>query len=313
MGYGCPLCGAAEARTRYRVRDRLFRTTKDQFEVVACEKCGALYLWPRPTAEQLARYYPEGYWWRSGSEGGAARRMEGAYRSAVLRDHIRFVTAALGPPPAKLLDLGCGSGDLIAAISRRGYWCAGMDYSLPALKAAQSQGLPAVLADYHDAPFRPGSFDAVSMFHFLEHVADPACAIDFARDALRPGGSLIVQVPNADSLQRAVFGARWSGLDPPRHLIDFRRRDLEQLIEGRGFRIGRRKHFSLRDNPAAAATSLVPALEPVSRLTRLRESVPRRLTLDIVYFGLVLAALPFAVFEAALGRGATIMLEAQKC
>ena len=309
----CPLCGAQQARLRYRCSDRLFRTTAKQFHVVECGGCGVLYLWPQPSREELGRSYPEGYWWGAGRQGGVARRLEGLYRRAVLRDHVAFVTRAVGPSPARILDVGCGTGDLMAALRHRGYSCMGMDHSLPALAVAQAQGVAALSGDYHAAPLSSESFDAVGMFHFLEHVPDPACAVRFARQILRPAGQLIVQVPNAASWQADALGARWSGLDVPRHLLDFRRCDLERLVEQAGFRIGRVKHFSLRDNPAALATSLAPGLDPVGRLVRRREGVGQRLALDLAYFALVLAALPWAVAEALVGRGATIMLDAQKC
>lgn len=309
----CPLCGAADPRPRFRCSDRLFRTTDKPFNVVECGACGVLYLSPRPSREELTRYYPTGYWWSGGQEGGVARRLEGLYRRTVLRDHVAFVTRVLARPPARLLDVGCGSGDLLASMRERGYLCTGMDNSFAALAAAQAQGIVVLLGDYRAPPLAAESFDAVSMFHFLEHVPDPACALHFAHHVLRPAGRLIVQVPNAASWQLAALGARWSGLDVPRHLVDFRRSDLERLVERAGFRIGRRKHFSLRDNPAALATSLAPGLEPVSRRARRSEGVAKRLALDLAYFALVVAALPLAAAEALARRGATIMLQAEKC
>ena len=314
----CPLCGAEQPRLRYRCSDRLFRTTDKQFTVVECGACRVLYLSPQPSTEELARSYPEGYWWGASRQGGIARRLEGLYRRTVLRDHVAFVTRVVGPPPARILparilDVGCGTGDLLAALRQRGYSCMGMDHSLAALATAHTQGVPALLGDYHAAPLAPESFDAVSMFHFLEHVPDPGCALRFAHRLLRPSARLIVQVPNAASWQSAALGARWSGLDVPRHLVDFRKCDLERLIEQAGFRIGSAKHFSLRDNPAALATSLAPGLDPMGRLVRRKEGVGQRLALDLAYFALVVAALPWAIAEAVAGRGATIMLEAQKC
>jgi GT2 family glycosyltransferase/SAM-dependent methyltransferase len=308
----CPLCGSTEARARFDTHDRLFRTTGKRFRIMACAACGVWYLTPRPAGAELASYYPERYWWSGGSEGGVARQLEGLYRAAVLRDHLRFLRRAAGPPPARILDVGCGSGDLLAVMARQGYSCLGMDCSLPALSAAARQGVAAVLGDYRRPALGPGRFDLVCMYHFLEHVPDPAVALAFARGALRPGGRLIVQVPDAASWQAALLGPRWSGLDVPRHLVNFRRADLERLVGDAGFRIRRRKHFSLRDNPAALATSLAPGLEPAARRVRRRESIPVRLGLDLAYFALVAASLPFALLEAAAGRGATITLEAEK-
>jgi SAM-dependent methyltransferase len=151
------------------------------------------------------------------------------------------------------------------------------------------------------------------MFHVLEHLPQPQIDLAAAYRVLHPQGRLIVQVPNAASWQFAVLGSSWNGLDVPRHLHNFRESDLTALLAKAGFSVIRRKHFSLRDNPAGLATSLAPSLDPMARRVRQRvESPAARIARDLVYFGLTAAAVPFALLEAAFGRGSTIMLEARK-
>ena len=118
------------------------------------------------------------------------------------------------------------------------------------------------------APFAPGSCAAVTMFHVLEHLYDPASYLRAAHELLAPDGRLIVQVPNAACWQFLLLGERWNGIDVPRHLTDFRASDLDRLLESCGFEVLRHKHFSLRDNPAGLATSLAPKLDPMARRIR---------------------------------------------
>jgi hypothetical protein len=88
----------------------------------------------------------------------------------------------------------------------------------------------------------------------------------------------VVQVPNAASWQFRLLGRRWSGVDVPRHLFDFRGRDVERLLEECGMEVVRRKYFSLRDNPAGLASSVAPALDPMARrVRRVAESAGARL------------------------------------
>jgi SAM-dependent methyltransferase len=151
------------------------------------------------------------------------------------------------------------------------------------------------------------------MFHVLEHLHEPVSYLRSARDLLMSGGRLVIQVPNASSWQFLMFGEHWNGVDVPRHLVNYRQRDLENLLEYCGFEVVRRKHFSLRDNPAGFASSIAPGLDPMARRVRkIRESSSMKLVKDMLYFGILLAALPFTLFEAACGAGSTIMVEARK-
>ena len=84
-------------------------------------------------------------------------------------------------------------------------------------------------------------------------------------------------------------------------------------MESAGFEVVRRKYFSLRDNPAGLASSLVPSLDPMARrVRRVAESTGVRLLKDLTYFALVVASLPFTLVEAACGAGSTVMIEARR-
>jgi len=310
----CPLCGSAEFRLLYTASDRLYRTTARRFQVVECAGCGLLRLAPRPGPDELQAYYPRRYWFAP--EGGAASRLEEAWRRAVVRDHVRFVRRALreagrdGP----VLDVGCGGGLFLRVLKEAGLRVVGLDAAEEAAGICwRRNGVPAVCGNLARVPLAPDSCAAVTMFHVLEHVADPRACVLAARELLPPGGRLILQTPNAASWQFALLGRRWSGLDVPRHLVTFRARDLERRVESCGFQVVRRKHLSLRDNPAGLATSLAPGLDPMARRVRgVAETGVTRLLKDLVYFGLLLAVLPLALAEAACRAGSTIMLEARK-
>jgi hypothetical protein len=110
-----------------------------------------------------------------------------------------------------------------------------------------------------------------------------------------------------------LLGERWNGVDVPRHLIDFRLKDLDALLDNCGFEVLRHKHFSLRDNPTGLATSIAPGLDPMARRVRgVVETQRERLVKDLLYFALATASLPFTLLEATCRAGATIMVEARK-
>jgi SAM-dependent methyltransferase len=309
----CLLCGSARAKLIFRASDRLYRTTSAEFGVVLCEDCGLLRLDPAPPAGELHKYYPRNYWFAPDED--AASRLEEAYRRLVLRDHVRFVERAIRRAPAgPLLDVGCGGGLFLGIMRERGFAVTGLDISSDAARIAwQRQRVPAVCGLLEQAPLREERFAAATLFHVLEHLPDPGEYLTAAYRLLKPGGRLVIQVPNAGCWQFRVLGRRWNGIDVPRHLFDFRSRDIEKLISSRGFEIVARKYFSLRDNPAGLASSIAPVLDPMARrVRRIPESPGSRLAKDLLYFGLVVASLPFTVLEAAFQAGSTVMIEARK-
>lgn len=289
------------------------------FQVVECRNCRLIRLHPQPTPSELREYYPHEYWFVPAET--ATDRLEQAYRRFVLRDHLHFVERAIAESEEQgiVLDVGCGGGLFLQMLRQRigarmGERFAGLDFSLEAANAAwRRSGVPVVCATLSRAPFAPSSCSCITMFHVLEHLYDPASYLEAAHALLRPDGRLIIQVPNAACWQFLLFGERWNGLDVPRHLIDFRKSDLDALLDHCGFEVLRHKHFSLRDNPAGMATSIASNLDPMARrLRHAMETQRERLWKDLAYLGLTVLSLPFALLEAACRAGSTIMVEARK-
>ena len=238
------------------------------------------------------------------------------YRRVVLLDHVRFAERAIRDSGEEglVLDVGCGGGLFLEMLRRRGHKVAGLDFSLAAAATAwRHHGVPVICGSLSSPPLPKSSCAAITMFHVLEHLYDPAAYLDAAHSLLAADGRLIVQVPNVASWQFLIFGEMWNGIDVPRHLIDFRTRDMDHLLDNCGFEVLRHKHFSLRDNPAGMASSIAPSLDPMARRVRkLRETASAKLWKDLVYLALVVSAIPFTLLEAACRAGSTIMIEARK-
>ena len=303
----------------FAATDRLYGTTDRVFQVVECASCRLIRLHPKPSPVELQKYYRADYWYVA--EPATVDRLEQWYRRFVLRDHLQFVERALRESEAKgiIADTGCGGGLFLQMLAERGAVertgpVAGLDFSMDAARAAWWRaGVPAVRGSLLDPPFAPGSCAAVTMFHVLEHLYDPESYLRAAHELLVPDGRLIVQVPNAACWQFLLLGERWSGIDVPRHLTDFRAPDLDRLLDSCGFEVLRHKHFSLRDNPAGLATSLAPKLDPMARRVRhISETPKQRLRKNLLYTGLLVASVPFTLLEAVCRAGSTIMVEARK-
>jgi 2-polyprenyl-3-methyl-5-hydroxy-6-metoxy-1,4-benzoquinol methylase len=268
-----------------------------------------------PGPEELAAFYPRQYWWNP--SGGVLRVLECLYRRIVLRDHVAFIMAAAsglqGQRAPLLLEIGCGGGTLLGLLKTKGFRVRGMDSSSEAAAIARAQsGVDVVVGSrLHDAGFEDAAFDLVTLFHVIEHVPDPRDVLAEVRRILQPKGRVIVQAPNIASWQARLCGRRWYGLDVPRHVINHSARSLLRLLSDEGFRVRRMRHFNLRDNAPALASSLFPALDPIGRRGKV-EPAGLACVKHAAYAAAVFAACPAALAEAWAGRGGTVMLEAEK-
>lgn len=308
----CPGCGSPDRQVLFESSDRLFQTTQEPFRVVSCLQCGLIRLHPWPTEAEIPNYYPPGYWF--GGEGTSGKLIE-AYRRFVLMDHVRFVEGALQyAPEGLMIDVGSGGGLLVSLLQKRDWRAVGFDFAVNAALIAQKHNhVTTICGRLESSPIRAQSCSVVTMFHVLEHLRDPASYLQEAHRILKPGGRLVVQVPNAASWGFLLFGPHWLGVDVPRHLVDFRVEDIRALLDFCGFDLVREKHFSLRDNAPCTASSIAPSLDPMSRRARHADgSTASRLIKDLLYFALVGLSLPFAIMEASCGEGSTVMFDARR-
>ncbi len=189
-------------------------------QVIACTACGFRHLWPIPTVAELQTLYREDFGGRV-RPGFAARKQEDAayWRLAFGRrlDAYRELLGA-GMAPRRLLDVGCGTGDLLACFREGGWEVQGIEPSrqfTETLAAAGIPNLPRLTDEMTDAEWAAlGRFDAINMSMFLEHVRDPLAVVRCVVRALKPGGILTIESPNDfNPLQAAAVRAhglsRW--------------------------------------------------------------------------------------------------------
>ncbi len=315
----CPVCDATEVRVRWRaLGDRLFRTTEKRFDLAECARCGSRFLADIPPLEELAGYYPSDYW-AGPTDQDTHKQAQGglleAYRRYVLRDHVRFVGSVVDGLRqrgsfTRMLDVGCGDGSFLEALGERS--AIGMDYSMSAVWAVRARGFQGIRGALSDCPFADGTFSLVTAFHFLEHVHPVGPILEAVKRLLAPGGEVVFQVPNAACLQAKLLGRYWHGFDVPRHLVDYTTDSFRMTLQKHGFEIVAENQFCVRDNPTAFATSVAPGLFPPARLGRGGKATGLGAAIaNLGYLGITLAAMPFSWLEAAMGRGASVMVHAR--
>ncbi len=212
-----------------------------------------------------------------------------------------------------MLDVGAGDGSLLRALRRRGREAVGLE------RASGGEGvLDRDIAEFHD---RPGEWAAVVFWHSLEHLPDPAAALDQAVALLSPGGVLAIAVPNLGSWQARCFGARWLHLDLPRHLVHLTTPALRTGLRRRGLRVDRLSHWRGGQILFGWLHGLVgclpghPDLYSAIRRPEAQErpsAGARRLAVVLAGAALVPVAVVLSAGEIAAGAGGTVYLEARR-
>jgi SAM-dependent methyltransferase len=183
--------------------------------------------------------------------------------------------------------------------------------------AAARHGAPVTEGTIAHATVPPASLQAVTLWHVLEHLDDPAGALDRIATWLAPGGTLLVGVPNLGSWQRRLHPARWYHLDVPRHRVHFTVAGVETLLARHGFTVVARRHVMLEHNPFGMWQTLA------SRWTRrpsyLYNLLKRNAPLWSTDLLVTLALLPLAPVAAVAewiagltGHGGTVAVVAKR-
>jgi len=135
-----------------------------------------------------------------------------------------------------LLDIGCGTGEFLAAVRKGGWQVEGVERDEKASSwARDSLGIPVTAGDLYSLPSTAGPFDVITLWHVLEHLYDPARAVQRIGDLLGKDGYLLIALPNIESIDARVYGADWIALDTPRHVNHFSPGTLTRLLTDAGF------------------------------------------------------------------------------
>jgi SAM-dependent methyltransferase len=136
----------------------------------------------------------------------------------------------------------------------------GIEISEEAASGADPRASVRIASTVAAADYPEAYFDQVIIWHVFEHLADPRGALDAIYRILKPGGRLIIAVPNFSSLQARLTSEAWFHLDLPRHLYQFPLPALKTLLRRTKFEVGAVHHFSLRQNPFGWIQSLLNML-----------------------------------------------------
>lgn len=248
----CPYCKSVSS-------NYLFSTTdifNDAFSLTKCNICHAYFLDPNPTAEQLHRAYDTSYY------GSKSEKFTFPLIEKIL-DYFRSRRAKrvsrLIENKGRVLDVGCGNGRFLKYMLRFGtFELFGTELDgNSAERASKIKEINLRKGFLEPNCYPSGFFDAVTMFHVFEHLANPKEILTIVAGILKPGGIAVFSFPNIASKQARIFKGRWLHLDPPRHLFFFAPAGFINLMKQYGFILLSEKYASAEQNPFGMAQSLL--------------------------------------------------------
>jgi 2-polyprenyl-3-methyl-5-hydroxy-6-metoxy-1,4-benzoquinol methylase len=136
----------------------------------------------------------------------------------------------------KLLEIGCGNGEMQKYLDMLGWQTEGIDFDPIAVEKARSKGIKINLGSLHEQEYNDNTFDAVILSHVIEHVPNPLALLSEIHRILKPGGMISLVTPNSNAFGRLIFGNFWLHLDPPRHLFLFNNKALIKSAQMAGFK-----------------------------------------------------------------------------
>lgn len=219
--------------------DRLGSAKEKTFTLTRCQGCGLVYLNPRPIGDYAESfYYEEGYdpFLSLKNPRSVIERIYAVARKLTLRWKRNRILHRV-PPRGKVLDIGCGTGEFLDAISRD-FEVVGIEPEPNVAKWARDRfGLTVFTGNLETVNLENGQFDLVTMWHVLEHVPDPTDELKRIHKILTPDGKLLLALPDICSFDARIYKSDWVALDAPRHLWHFTQDHVRKLASLTGFRL----------------------------------------------------------------------------
>jgi SAM-dependent methyltransferase len=236
----CPVCISPRFHQHAVGFDYELLTCSNPWRFVRCADCGHVWLNPRPADSELGVIYPPSYYAYNYETliNPIARRGKEALDALKIRGILRHVART----PRSYLDVGCGNGRFLrqlekAGIPRRSLY--GLELSPSTVDGLVAEGFQVFCERAEDCESIPErSIDLATMFHVLEHVADPRAVLTKISSWLSPTGVLAIETPNSDSMDARLFqDTYWGGYHIPRHWHIFSSATLRRQIEDCGLRV----------------------------------------------------------------------------
>ena len=232
----CPICVSPSIGKLYVAKD--YTVSGELFEVWRCNSCSGGFTQDVPDASTIGPYYAaESYVSHTDSSKGFINSVYHKVRSYALLTKKNLVTTLVGKKTGAILDIGAGTGAFAHTMLTAGWQVTGLEPDATAAKQALLKYNIQLAAADTIYTLEHHQFDAITMWHVIEHVHDLYGYFKRFFEILKTDGVLVIAVPNYTSTDASIYGKNWAALDTPRHLYHFSPTSMELIADTHGFKL----------------------------------------------------------------------------
>ena len=232
----CPVCGSTDIHNVLSAKD--YTVSSETFTIAECNACTLRFTQHVPDAASISPYYKsENYISHTNTSKGLINRLYQSVRKRTLKQKRKLVEKATGVQTGSLLDVGSGTGAFANEMKQAGWQVTALEPDEDARKVGKElYNIDLTdISQFYQLP--ASSYDAITMWHVLEHVHDLQGYIAKLKSLLKENGKLFIAVPNYTSKDAAVYKEHWAAYDLPRHLYHFSPQSMQVLVEKHGLKI----------------------------------------------------------------------------
>lgn len=232
----CPACKSNSIGFVFTAKD--YTVSKETFAIWQCNKCTLRFTQDLPGAENIGKYYQSNaYISHSDTKQGIINRLYHSVRNVTLKQKRKLVQKATGLQKGILLDIGAGTGAFASEMKNAAWNVSALEPDEAARNIAKKKhGLLLQLSD-DLFTLSAETFDAITLWHVLEHVHQLHDYLQTFQKILKPNGRLMIAVPNYTSFDATYYKECWAAYDVPRHLYHFSPASMKQLLASHNFEL----------------------------------------------------------------------------
>ncbi len=232
----CPNCGDKNIFKALSAKD--YTVSGEEFEIWECKNCTQRFTQNIPGEESIGRYYQsEEYISHSDTRKGFINKLYHSVRKRTLTQKKKLIEEATKKTAGNILDIGAGTGAFLNTMKNAGWNCTGIEPDTTARKNARELYNIDLKPSKVLFSFPVESFDAITLWHVLEHVHELHKYVEQLKSLLKAEGKLFIAVPNYTSADAKIYKEFWAAYDVPRHLYHFSPKAMKVLFEEHGLQL----------------------------------------------------------------------------